>query len=272
VLFGLFWLQLFPHFALVQKSFVEGALTLVAGPACAYTGWLLYRGRDSLFVLSRAVPAMGVVYLLFETVPGFAVAGIHVPAPRQVAIETVAAQTGAVMNLLGYYPSLIHGDAGYLNTFVFPQAGAPPIHVHIVLACTGIGSMVIFVGLAAAVEAPLGRKLKALGVALPVIYVLNVARTTFINLAFGEQLMQWFVPTVSLLFGLDRPQYVSYILSDRVLSQVLAVVALVAITFLVVRQLPEVLTVVEDILYVALREEYDLAEEFGVARDDGGRL
>jgi archaeosortase A (PGF-CTERM-specific) len=273
VAFGVFWLQLFPHFAFVHKSFVEGVLVLLAVPACVYTALLLSRGRDSLFVLSRAVPAMGVVYLVFETLPAVTVAGVRVPSPRQVAIETVTAQTGALINLLGYHPALVVGHDGYLNTFQFVPAGQSPIEVSVVLACTGLGSMVIFLGLVAAVRAPLRRKLAALGVAIPVIYVLNLLRTTFINVVFGKQYMQWFVDEVMFLFGTADPRMVSFYLSDRVVSQLLAVVALVAITGAVVRVLPEVLTPLEDALYVVTRREYDLAGALDVdarPRTDGG--
>jgi archaeosortase A (PGF-CTERM-specific) len=269
-LFGVFWLQLFPHFAFVHKSYVEGVLTLVAAPACLYTAKLLYDGRDSLFVLSRAVPVMGVVYLLFETIPAVTVGGVRVPAPRQVAIESVTAQTGLLMNLLGYHPTLVPGDAGYLNTFQYTHPEVT-VQVHIVLACTGLGSMVIFAGLVSAVDAPLRRKLQAFAVSIPIIYALNLLRTTFINLAYGYQMMQWFEGTVLFLFGSSDPYAVSYFLSDRVVSQGLSVVALVGIASLTVRYLPEILVVVEDLLYIATREEYDLREALGpdVAPDGG---
>jgi archaeosortase A (PGF-CTERM-specific) len=120
--------------------------------------------------------------------------------------------------------------------------------------------MTIFAGLIAAVRAPLRRKVRALAVALPVIYALNLARVTFIAIAFGNQHMQFFVDEVLFLFGGTDPYRVSFYLSDRVVSQLLAVVALVGITFLVVRELPELLTVIEDVLYMLTGDEYDLRE------------
>ncbi len=272
--FAAFWALLFPHFAFVKKSFVEGFLSLAAVPATLYAGWLLYSGRDSLFVLSRAVAAMGLVYLPFETIPAFAVGGVHVPAPRAVLIETVAAQTGFLMGVFGYHPTLMAGDAGYMNMYQFVLANGHRIRFQVVLACTGIGSMAIFAGLIAAVRAPLRRKARALGIAIPIIYALNLLRTTFIGITFGNQYLQVFVDEVLFLFGSDNPYLVSFFLSDRVISQVLAVVALVGITYLVVRELPELLVVIEDILYMVTREEYDLAEALDVPRGrvpDGGR-
>ena len=260
VVFAVFWAALVPHFAFEQKSFVEGFLSLVAVPASLYVGWLLYDGRDSLFVLSTAVAVMGVVYLPFETIPALTVAGLSIPAPRQVLIAHTTGQTRWAMELLGYSPTLVEGDQGYLNTFKFVTEGGHVILFSIILACTGLGSIAIFVGLIAAVDAPLSRKLRALAVAVPVIYALNIARTTFIAVMFGKQYMQWFVDEVLFLFGGTDPYKVSFYLSDRVISQVLAVVALVGITFLIVRELPELLTIVEDVLYIVTREEYDLRE------------
>ncbi len=271
-LFAVFWLQLVPHFAFVHKSFVEGILSLAAVPACLYAGLLIYRGRDSLFVLSRAVAVMGVIYLPFETIPAFTVAGVSVPAPRQVLITVVAAQTGTVMAALGYHPELVQGSAtGYMSAYRFTTPDGHALIFETVLACTGLGSIAIFAGLIAAVRAPLGRKLRALAVAVPVIWVLNIARTSFIGVVFGKQYLQVFVDEVLFLFGSSDPYMVSFFLSDRVISQLLAVVALVGVTYLVVRELPELLTVIEDVLYMLTNEEYDLREALDLPREPAGR-
>jgi archaeosortase A (PGF-CTERM-specific) len=270
-LFALFWLVLFPHFAFTQKSYVEGVLALAAVPACLYAGKLLLDGRDSLLVLSRAVAVMGLIYLPFETVPAFTAFGTAVPAPKAFLIETVAAQTGMLVNALGYHPTLMTGPQGYDNTYQFVTDSGHQLRFTVVLACTGLGSMTIFAGLIAAVDAPFRRKMRALSVAVPIIYGLNIVRTTFIGVAFGTQQMQWFVDEVLFLFGATDPYRVSFFLSDRVVSQVLAVFALVGVTYLVVRELPELLTVVEDVLYIATGREHDLRAALDLgARPDGG--
>ncbi|MFA1610711.1 archaeosortase A [Halobellus rubicundus] len=263
--FAGFWLQLVPHFAFVHKSYVEGILAVAAVPASLYTAYLLWNGRDSLFVLSRAVAAMGLIYLPFETIPAFSLFGVGVPAPRGILMETVAAQTGYLVNAFGYHPEMIVGEQGYLNTFLFFD-GEHRLTVSVVLACTGLGSIAIFAGLIAAVKAPLRRKLRAMAVAVPIIYALNLLRTTFITIAFGKQYMQWFVDEVLLLFGSSDPYMVSFFISDRIISQLLAVVVLVGITYLVVRELPELLTVIEDVLFLVTGDEYDLESELGLNR------
>lgn len=271
LLFAAFWLVLFPHFAFTHKSYVEGILAFLAVPACVYAGYLLWTGRDSLFVLSRSVAIMGLIYLPFETIQAFTLGGVHVPAPRKVLIEIVAAQTGTMMGLLGYHPELLTNAAGYANTYEFVAADGHVLHFSVVLACTGLGSMAIFAGLIGAVRAPLRRKVRALGVAIPVIYALNLVRTTFIGVAFGGQLLHVYPDAVLFLFGASDEYKVSWFVSDRILSQLLAVLALVALTYVVVRELPEVLTIIEDVLYMVTNEEYDLSEALDLprARTDG---
>ena len=266
VLFAAFWLALFPHFAFTQKSYVEGVLSLFAVPASLYAGWLLWNGRDSLLVLSRAVAAMGIVYFPFESIE---------PLKRGL-ILVVTGQTGWAMAQLGHEPALVEGPIlGYQNAYRFVTADGHGLLFEVVLACTGLGSMAIFAGLIAAVRAPLGRKLRALAVSIPIIWLLNIARTTFIGITFGNQYLQLFVDEVLFLFGSSDPYMVSFFLSDRVISQVLAVVALVGVTYLVVRELPELVTVIEDVLYMVTKEEYDLLESLDLPREpiraDGGR-
>ncbi len=259
VVFSGFWLLLVPRFALVMRSPIETALSVLAIPACLSTAYLLWKGRDSLFVLSRAVAIMGLVYLPFETVPIL----------RQTLIETVASQTHAVIGWLGYEVALGEGPKyGYQSALVFSKGGHQ-YKTHIVLACTGIGSMSIFAGLVAALEAPLNRKLRAIGLAVAVIYALNIVRNVFIAVAFGDQWFQVLVGPIMALTGYTDPGLVSFFIADRVMSQSLSVVALVGITWFTVRMVPELVDVIEDALFVVTRTEYDLQAALPI--DTSGR-
>lgn len=266
VLFAVFWLSLIHHFAFIQKSFVEGIGTLMAFPASLYAGLLLARGRDSLFVLSRAIAAMGLIFFPFETIPFL----------RKYLIETVTRQTAFLMTLLGTDPTVVSGATlptgsypDYQSTFWFVE-GEQTITYTILIACTGVGSMAIFGGLIAATDAPLSRKLRGLAVSIPVIYGLNLVRNVFIGLGFGQQRFHVFPDLVMTLFNAEDPYKVSYFIADRVLAQSLSVVALVGVTWVVVRELPEVMVVIEDVLFMATGTEYDLQSGLGVGvRADG---
>jgi archaeosortase A (PGF-CTERM-specific) len=265
--FAIFWLSVFHHFAFVQKSFIEGIGVLVAIPTSVYAGVLLARGRNSLFVLSRAIAAMGLVFFPFETITVL----------QEFLIETVTAQTAFLMDLIGANPTVVSGATvpggsypDYQSTFWFADGGHT-ITYTILIACTGIGSMAIFGGLIAAVSAPLSRKLRALAVSIPVIYGLNLVRNVFIGLGFGLQQFHLFPDLVMELFGAEDPYKVSYFIADRVLAQSLSVLALVGVTWVVVRELPEIMVVIEDVLFMATGTEYDLHSALGVGvRADGG--
>lgn len=265
--FGLFWLNLAPYFFFDHQSFVEGILALAGFPAGLYAAKLLYDGRNSLFVLTRAIAMMGLLYLPFETIPAITLGGMTIPAPRQYLIEVVATLTGWMISLFGYSPTLIESSEGYMATYQWVLDNGHRYNVTIVLACTGIGSIAIFGGLIAAVRAPLTRKLRALAVAVPIIFVLNIFRTAFISIAAGTQLMHWFPDAVLFLFGETNPYRVSFLVSDRIISQLLAVVALIGIAYLVARELPEILSVLEDILYLLTGNEHDLQANLDLPRE-----
>jgi archaeosortase A (PGF-CTERM-specific) len=273
VVFGVFWLALIPYFVVEQRSVIEGLGSVVAVPLSLYVGYVLARGRDSLFVLSRAVAIMGLVYLPV----------VAVEAIRRPLIEMVTVHTEILMNAVGFHPEVVGGltiesrsgetlriaqkTYPYESTFAFYN-GDVPITYNIAIACTGIGSIAIFVGLIGAVSAPARRKLRAFAVSIPIIYALNLVRNVFIGVTFGNQMTHVFPDAVMMLFALEDPVMVSYIVSDRIIAQSVSVVALVVLTWLVVRELPEVLVMIEDVLYLATGREYDLAAAFDVPDPD----
>lgn len=255
VAFGGFWLIMVPNLAFGEDSLVQGLLSLVAVPACLYTGLTLHRGRDSLLVLSRAVAVMGLLYLPFSTIEFL----------KRPLIEHTTGQVERALLLLGYDPIVVEGTSlAYDNAFIFPQNER--FLTEVVLACTGLGSISIFVGLILAIDAPTRRKLLGLAIVVPVIYGLNIVRVTFITLAHG---LQWFADQtwVLMLFASDEPNRASFLLADRVLAQSLSVVALVVIALALLRVLPELVTIFDDVLYLLTGDEFDLGAEFDVGVD-----
>ena len=267
VAFGAFWLVLVPHFALTQKSLIEGVGSLAAVPLSVWAGYQLYEGRDSLFVLTRAVGLMGLVYVPFITIDPL----------RQTLVEVVTDQTAFLMSVFGFDPLVVDGFSHngieitekqypYESTFWF-EGDSKPITYNILLACTGMGSIAIFSGGILAVSAPLKRRLRALVVTSSVIYVLNLFRNVFIAVSFGHQRMQLFPDLVMTLFGLEDPQMVSYYVADRILAQTGSVVVLVGITWVLVRELPEITVLVDDLLFLVTGTEYELAAAFQPGED-----
>ncbi len=255
--FAVFWLSMFPYFYFEFQSPIQSVLSLAAVPLCLVAAYHLHRGRTSLLLLSRAVGLMGLIYLPAMLYEPF----------TQWLIETVAYQTHVGMELLGYTPGIEEGQNGYMSRFAFDGYST-----YIILACTGIGSMAIFGGLIAATDASWGRKLLGIGLAVSIIWILNLARNVFVGLAAP---LGWFdYPALeALTLAIAGPgMRNSYFISHNVISQGLAVVALVGIAYLCMRIVPEILDVLDEALFVITGSEYDLrtALDQPAVRADGG--
>lgn len=252
VLFAVFWGLLVPHFAFVQMSPIEGVLSALAVPASLYVGYLVWTDRRSFATVTRAIAIMGVLYLPFETI-----AVLH-----QTAVETVTVHTEALLSAFGYHPDVIAGPQGYRSTFEFVGADGHTFVTTVLLACTGIGSSATVTGLVLALDAPLRRRLLGVAIAVPVIYALNVVRVAFIAVAHGHQWFAQFQDPVFLLFGTNDPYMVSYLIADRVLAQSASVVALVALTLALLKILPEIASVIDDLLFVVTGDDHDVGRLF----------
>ncbi len=262
--FGVFWLTMVPYYYYDVQSPLQTILALAALPLCAYTGYLLWDGRDSLFLLTKAVAFMGLIYLPAETIP----------VVRTWLIETTAVQTHYGMELLGHSPGLNEGANGYQSRFNFDSDETVTGRTtYIILACTGLGSMAIFGGLVAAVKAPLRRKTVAFAMAVGVIWFLNLVRNVFIGLAspWGWFQQDWLVSFMTTYMGAEESR-VSFLVAHNYIAQSLSIVALVGITYLLVKILPEILVPLEDVLFILTGNEYDLFEALGTdeVRADGG--
>ncbi|MFW5905876.1 MAG: archaeosortase A [Halodesulfurarchaeum sp.] len=251
VLFGVFWGALVPHFVFTQRSIIEGVLSIAAVPASFYVAYLIWTERRSFSTITRGVAIMGLIYLPFETIAVL----------QGAAIETVTYHVEYLLSVLGYDPPVIEGSEGLRSTFVFVGPDGHRFTTRVLLACTGIGSAATVSGLVMALDAPLRRRLSAIAIVVPIIYLLNVFRVTFIALAHGNQWFATWQEPIFLLFGTNDPNMVSFLVADRVLAQSLSVLVLIAITLGLLRLLPELSTVVEDVLFLVTGSEYDIRSQ-----------
>lgn len=251
VIFAVFWALLVPHFAFTQQSIIEGVLSAVAVPASLYVAYLVWSGRRSFATITEAVAIMGVIYLPFEMI------GLL----RGGSIELVTRHVELLLASLGYDPAVATGADGLRSTFVFYGEDGHKFTTTVVLACTGIGSSATVSGLVMALDAPLRRRLAAVAIAVPIIYGLNVIRVAFIALAHGYQWFAGWQDPIFLLFGTSDPNMVSFLVADRVLAQSASVVVLILITLSLLRVVPELTVVVEDVLFLLTGEEYDVSQQ-----------
>lgn len=110
--------------------------------------------------------------------------------------------------------------------------------VEIILACTAIESIALFMGLIGAVRAPLSRLAMAFIVSVPVIYILNLIRDIFVVIAYGEQ---W--------FGAD-----SFIIAHNYIAKAGSGIALFIISYAVLRILPELFGMIDGLWVIISKE------------------
>jgi archaeosortase A (PGF-CTERM-specific) len=110
--------------------------------------------------------------------------------------------------------------------------------VEIILACTAIESIALFMGLIGAVRAPLSRLAMAFIASVPVIYVLNLIRDIFVVVAYGGQ---WFGPD-------------SFVIAHNYIAKAGSGVALFAISYIVLRILPELLGMIDGLRVILSKE------------------
>ncbi len=177
--------------------------------------------EDSLYTLTKIALIAAVFYFPFAEITFLGDSLIFITAKI----------TAILLNIfnVGVYmvpPSCIYTTDGSFHAIYQP--------ITIILACTAIQGMVIFIGLIFGVKAPIRRKLKAFFVSVPVIYALNIVRDVFVSAAYFEL---WFGPPLD-----------SFFIAHSVIARVFALFALIAIAYAVFKILPEALDFVENFI------------------------
>jgi archaeosortase A (PGF-CTERM-specific) len=210
VFFALNWAYQPVYYLAIGDYFNVLACLLVA-VFCGYVGYMMWTKADDLTLLiTKAAAVGGVFYFSFAQFSSLS----------HVLIDAVASQTALLLNSFGV-------PAVQANWNVLTLNGVP---VQFILACTGIESIALFLGVISCVAAPPRRKLAAFMVSIPTIYVLNILRDAFVLTATGNQ---W--------FGLPEN---SFYVSHDVLAKIGSLGALLLISYLVFLILPELLDTV----------------------------
>ena len=223
VFFALHWAYQ-PIYYLAIDDYFNVLVTVLVAVFCAYVAFMMWTRADDLtLLLTKAAAIGGIFYFSFA----------EFSALNHTLIAAVASQTVLTLHFLGI--PAIQADWNVLTL-----NGAP---VQIILGCTGIESIALFLGVISCVSAPPRRKLAAFLISIPTIYVLNILRNAFVLTATGDQ---W--------FGLPEN---SFYVSHDIISKFGSVAALILISYLVFLTLPELLDMVVSL--------FDLLKE-GVTR------
>lgn len=227
VVFGLRWGLSTPEYYLVEHNIMYTVACSLAIPVTLYLAYIMVREeRESLMVLTKSAAISGIFYFPFT----------YFQWLGDWLIQVTTGITLAAVNLPGQHATA-YGDIIMLN-------GLP---VQIILACTAIQSMALFVGIVGCIKAPLDRKAKAFMVSVPLIYVLNIIRNTFVISAYGNQWLQ-IAPDAIMGWTGEEASYASFFWAHNVLAETGSLIALVIISYAVISFLPETLGYIKDIL------------------------
>ncbi len=168
----------------------------------------------SISMASTAAAIGGLSYFVFS----------EIPSMNEWLISTVANQTIWVASFFGIMMTRLDWNLIAVNGY----------RVEIILACTAIESIALFIGIIASVRAPFKRLASAFLISVPVIYGLNLIRNVFVVDAYG---MTWF----------GDPQ-LSFYVAHTLIAKVGSLIALFVIAYAVLKILPEIVDMIDGIL------------------------
>ena len=188
-----------------------------------------YKVLDLFFLVTKIALITAILYFPFSEIPFL----------KDSLIYITAEITTTMLNLFNIGVYMVPPSNIYTISSSFHEIYKP---IKIILACTAIQSMVLFIGLIFAVNAPVRRKLKAFFLSVPVIYGLNIFRNVFVASAYFGQ---WFGSPLE-----------SFYIAHEVLARIGSMIALIAIAYAVFVILPEALDLVEDFFRFLLRKKH----------------
>lgn len=141
----------------------------------------------------------------------------HISGLGDWLIGVVVGQVVFILNALGHTVILTDWNIISRNS----------LRVEIILACTGIQSIAIMLGVAAAVPTTVRQKILAFLLVAPTIYVLNLLRNAFVIMAYTEQ---WF-PYYPEFASNGEYAYESFFWAHNVIAELLALVLLIMIAY-----------------------------------------
>jgi archaeosortase A (PGF-CTERM-specific) len=151
------------------NNFLYPIMAVLSVPFLIITARYLIAEDDRIMHLSRAAAVAFLIYAPF----------VYIPWLGNWLIGIVVGQVAGILGALRIAITLAEWNIISRNNF----------RVEIILACTGIQSIAIMMGVAAAVPTTTRQKILAFLLVAPTIYVLNLLRNVFVIIAYTEQ---WF--------------------------------------------------------------------------------
>jgi archaeosortase A (PGF-CTERM-specific) len=208
------------------NNFLYPVMAALSVPFLIITSRYLMAEDDRVMHLSRAAAVAFLIYAPFE----------YIPSLGNWLIGIVAGQVTGILDALQFPVTLADWNILSRNTF----------RVEIILACTGIQSIAIMLGVAAAVPTSFRQKLFAFLLITPTIYILNLLRNVFVIIAYTEQ---WF-PYYPSIASNGEFGYESFFWAHNVIAELLALVCLVLIAYGLFTIIPKLGSFADDIYQI----------------------
>jgi archaeosortase A (PGF-CTERM-specific) len=218
---------------LAENNFLYPLMAILSVPFLVITVKHILRDDQRVFHLSRAAAVAFLIYAPFE----------YLPALGDGLIGVVISQVIFILGTLGYSVTLacinpvtlqVLDPAGCTGQFL-DTISRNSLSVQIILACTGIQSIAIMLGVAAAVPTTVRQKALAFLLVAPTIYILNLLRNVFVILAYTSQ---WF-PYYPEIASNGEYGYESFFWAHNVIAELLALVLLITIAYGLFRIIPK---------------------------------
>ena len=190
-----------------ENNFLYPTMAALSVPFLFITAKYLLAEDERVMNLSRAAAVAFLIYAPFQ----------YIPFVGDWLISLVVGQVSWMLDLLNYPVTLDAWNIMMRNTF----------RVEIILACTGIQSIAIMLGVAAAVPTTFRQKVLAFLIVAPTIYILNLFRNVFVIMAYTSQ---WF-PYYPDIAGNGEIGYESFFWAHNVIAELTALIALVVIAY-----------------------------------------
>ncbi|HUR68929.1 MAG TPA: archaeosortase A [Candidatus Thermoplasmatota archaeon] len=222
-LFALYWPFQAPEFfhpVDTEPDPINGWFTLLGPIFLLWIAWheiKSYRWREDPEALRWFTGASFVSALTYFVI-------YEIPAVQKWLIYQTAIQSSWMLSTIFGVPNgVVQDSTGDAHIFL---NGGTEYAVTVILACTAIQSIMIFVGAIACLRASSSRKWKAYAITVPVIYVLNLFRNA--GIVYGYKVLGWG------MFGIDPFEWMhSYV------GKIGSLVAMVFIALGVFALLPE---------------------------------
>ncbi|MEN6609367.1 MAG: archaeosortase A [Methanoregulaceae archaeon] len=213
------------------NNFLYPLIAILSVPFLYITGKFLLKGNPLMVRLTMAAAVAFLIYAPFE----------YIEPLGNWLIGVVAGEVQFILVSVFHYPS-------YMDAWNIIRMGS--FRVEIILACTGVQSIAIMLGITAAVPTTTRQKILAFLLVVPTIYFLNLLRNTFVVMAYTGQ---WY-PYYPDIAGNGEIGYESFFWAHNVMAELGALIILILIAYGLFRLIPQLGDYARDLFDFYCRE------------------